>query len=159
MSDIYDASFQKDADIEQFLHELRKRLYEGRAQYGDKSFDRPSNKLHQERLEEALDGAGWSFVLWKKFLKQSQQQQPPQPATISSTDGTIVDLNDGQKAVVKSPQTLVTEIVGAMTERRMGKVDGDWAVSLKDAVEVISGALMVEAPHVDSSGAVTSPQA
>lgn len=150
MSDIYDASFQKDADIEQFVHELRKRLYEGRAQYGDKSFDRPSNKLHQERLEEALDGAGWSFVLWKKFLKQSRQQ-PPQPETISSTDGTIVDLNDGQKAVVKSPQTLVSEIVTAMTSRRMGKVDEDWAVSLKDAVDVVSSALMVEAPDVSEA--------
>lgn len=157
MSDIYDASFQKDADIEQFVHELRKRLYEGRAQYGDKSFDRPSNKLHQERLEEALDGAGWSFVLWKKFRDQ-QMAQPPEMPQDPVGENDIVEVG-GQKAVVKSPQTLVTEIVGAMTERRMGKVDGDWAVSLKDAVEVISGALMVEAPHVDSSGAVTPPQA
>ena len=75
-SEVFDASFQKDADIEQFVHELRQRLYQGRQQYGDKSFDRPSNKIHQERLEEALDGAGWSFVLWKKFRDQQLSQLP-----------------------------------------------------------------------------------
>ena len=72
-------------------------------------------------------------------------------------DGSIVKV-DGRLAMVKTPETLVTEIVGAMTERQMGKIGEDWAVSLKDAVEVISSALMVEAPSVDRSGAVTPPQ-
>ena len=161
-SEVFDASFQKDADIEQFVHELRQRLYQGRQQYGDKSFDRPSNKIHQERLEEALDGAGWSFVLWKKFRDQ-QLSQPAESFLEAATqvdavdDGSIVKV-DGRLAMVKTPETLVTEIVGAMTERQMGKIGEDWAVSLKDAVEVISSALMVEAPSVDRSGAVTPPQ-
>ena len=156
MSDVYDASFQKDADIEQFVHELRTRLYEGKAEYGDESFDRPANKIHQERMQEALDGAGWSFVLWKKFRQQQWSQSAEAASAKTATvEGDIVSLDDGQTAVVKTPQSLVTEIVGSMTERRMGKIGDDWAVSLKDAVDAVSKALMIEAPYVDRSGAVT----
>ena len=142
-SDIYDASFQKDGDIERFVDELRTRLYEGRAAYGNKSFDRAESKIRKERTEEALDGAGWSFVLWKKFRDSDEGKTLAEP-------NTLVDLG-GAQAIVKSPEDLVNQIAEGLTEKRMLQPerydDGDvWAVLLSDALDVVRKALMIEAP-------------
>ncbi|MEI9940362.1 MAG: hypothetical protein WDO69_24360 [Pseudomonadota bacterium] len=50
--------------FEGFVREVRKRLDAGRAAYGDKSFARPPAELVAELQQEALDLAGWGFVLW-----------------------------------------------------------------------------------------------
>ena len=47
-----------------FAESVRKRLEAGRAAYGDKSFARPPTELIGELQQEALDLAGWGFVLW-----------------------------------------------------------------------------------------------
>ena len=47
-----------------FAESVRKRLEAGRAAYGDKSFERPPAELVAELQQEALDLAGWGFVLW-----------------------------------------------------------------------------------------------
>lgn len=47
-----------------FAESVRRRLDAGRAAYGDKSFQRPPAELVQELQQEALDLAGWGFVLW-----------------------------------------------------------------------------------------------
>lgn len=47
-----------------FAETVRKRLEAGRATYGDKSFERPPAELVAELQQEALDLAGWGFVLW-----------------------------------------------------------------------------------------------
>lgn len=47
-----------------FAESVRVRLEAGRAAYGDKSFSRPPAELIGELQQEALDLAGWGFVLW-----------------------------------------------------------------------------------------------
>ncbi|MEP7049461.1 MAG: hypothetical protein ABJB12_03870 [Pseudomonadota bacterium] len=47
-----------------FAESVRGRLEAGRAAYGDKSFNRPPAELIGELQQEALDLAGWGFVLW-----------------------------------------------------------------------------------------------
>lgn len=47
-----------------FAGEVRSRLEAGRAEYGDRSFARPPAELIGELQQEALDLAGWGFVLW-----------------------------------------------------------------------------------------------
>ncbi|MEO7032738.1 MAG: hypothetical protein ABI548_02820 [Polyangiaceae bacterium] len=47
-----------------FVREVRDRLEAGRAAYGDRSFARPPVELVGELQQEALDLAGWGFVLW-----------------------------------------------------------------------------------------------
>ena len=50
-----------------FAESVRKRLEAGRATYGDKSFSRPPAELLGELQQEALDLAGWGFVLWARI--------------------------------------------------------------------------------------------
>jgi hypothetical protein len=47
-----------------FAESVRKRLEAGRTAYGDRSFQRPPAELVAELQQEALDLAGWGFVLW-----------------------------------------------------------------------------------------------
>ncbi len=47
-----------------FIRAVRSRLEAGRAAYGDASFARPPAELLGELQQEALDLAGWGFVLW-----------------------------------------------------------------------------------------------
>ncbi|MEI9950615.1 MAG: hypothetical protein WDO74_16965 [Pseudomonadota bacterium] len=47
-----------------FVESVRKRLEAGRAAYGDSSFTRSPAELLGELQQEALDLAGWGFVLW-----------------------------------------------------------------------------------------------
>lgn len=47
-----------------FAREVRARLDAGRAAYGDDSFSRDPAELVNELQQEALDLAGWGFVLW-----------------------------------------------------------------------------------------------
>ena len=58
-----------DHEIELFITDLRARLYAGKRAYGDLSFTRRDADLLDERAQEALDAAGWSFILWSKFRK------------------------------------------------------------------------------------------
>jgi hypothetical protein len=51
-------------DLPAFEAAVRARLAQGRAQYGDRSFERSAEELVGELEQEALDLAGWSFVLW-----------------------------------------------------------------------------------------------
>tara|TARA_A100001391_G_C4889634_1_gene230508 strand:+ start:388 stop:606 length:219 start_codon:yes stop_codon:yes gene_type:complete len=65
---------EDDQEIEEFVTQLRNRLYAGKKEYGDKSFEKLWDALHQERLEEAFDVAGWSFVMWAKLKRLSGPQ-------------------------------------------------------------------------------------
>jgi hypothetical protein len=47
-----------------FAAEVRSRLEAGRAAYGDRSFAAEPAALVAELEQEALDLAGWGFVLW-----------------------------------------------------------------------------------------------
>jgi hypothetical protein len=47
-----------------FVLDVRARLEAGAKQYGDASFSRPPIELISELQQEALDLAGWGFVLW-----------------------------------------------------------------------------------------------
>jgi len=50
-----------------FLRRLRIKLEHGARRYGEASFDRPVLELLDELEAEALDLAGWGFVLFVKI--------------------------------------------------------------------------------------------
>lgn len=50
-----------------FMQAVRERLEAGREQYGEESFARDPDELLGELQEEALDLAGWGFVLWQRI--------------------------------------------------------------------------------------------
>lgn len=50
-----------------FVERVQARLEQGRAQYGDRSFDAEPAVLLAELQAEALDLAGWGFVLWHRL--------------------------------------------------------------------------------------------
>jgi hypothetical protein len=50
-----------------FAAELRARLEAGRVAYGDKSFRRSPEELLGELQQEALDLAGWGFILFARL--------------------------------------------------------------------------------------------
>jgi hypothetical protein len=52
-----------------FVEAVRARLEAGRAEYGDESFERPPTELVSELEQEALDLAGWGFVLFVRLRK------------------------------------------------------------------------------------------
>ena len=45
------------------------RLEQGAIEYGDKSFHRDPGDLLRELEEEALDFAGWGFILWYRLQR------------------------------------------------------------------------------------------
>jgi hypothetical protein len=56
-----------------FMRAVRKRLEAGRREYGAESFARDPAELLGELEEEALDLAGWGFVLWHRI--ESMQER------------------------------------------------------------------------------------
>lgn len=59
-----------DPLIDIFLSQFADRLVRGGREHGGHSHLRPFEALEAERLEELLDVAGWSFILWKKIKTQ-----------------------------------------------------------------------------------------
>lgn len=55
--------------FEAFAAGVRARLEQGRATYGDRGFERPPSELLAELEQEALDLAGWGFVLWERVRR------------------------------------------------------------------------------------------
>ena len=49
-----------------FLAALRDRLALGAKEYGNASFDREFSELVDEILQEDIDRAGWSYIIWAK---------------------------------------------------------------------------------------------
>jgi hypothetical protein len=58
-----------------FMAELRARLEQGKATYGDRSFMRPPVELLGELEQEALDITGWGFVLWYRLRLLRQRAE------------------------------------------------------------------------------------
>lgn len=50
-----------------FVKAVRQRLEAGRVEYGDRSFARAPSDLIGELQQEALDLAGWGFVLFERL--------------------------------------------------------------------------------------------
>jgi hypothetical protein len=50
-----------------FFAALKWRLQQGQVTYGDKSFARDPSELLGELEQEALDLAGWGYVLWRRI--------------------------------------------------------------------------------------------
>lgn len=48
---------------------VAKRLEVGRHEYGDRSFSRAPAELVAELQDEALDLAGWGFILWARLQR------------------------------------------------------------------------------------------
>ena len=54
--------------FDRFLAELTARLEEGRATYGDASFQRSLPEILQELREEFLDVVGWGYFGWRRLV-------------------------------------------------------------------------------------------
>lgn len=50
-----------------FFDKLHQKLEQGAREHGDKSFDLTSNRLVEELQAEALDLAGWGWILWDRL--------------------------------------------------------------------------------------------
>jgi hypothetical protein len=61
----------RDTDLawQLFASCVAKRLEAGRREYGDRSFSRDPLALVAELQEEALDLAGWGFILWCRLQR------------------------------------------------------------------------------------------
>lgn len=59
----------QEKDFERFIRAVQGRLDKGRAQYGNRSFDRTPGELVDEIGEELLDLCGWSYVLWTRLQR------------------------------------------------------------------------------------------
>lgn len=55
-----------------FLQLLASRLEAGRLEYGDRSFQKPPDDLLAELELEALDLAGWGFILWERIQRMRE---------------------------------------------------------------------------------------
>ncbi len=62
----------------------RERPEQVRAEYRDCSFIRPPGELLAERQEEALDLAGWGFVMWSRIEVLRVVVEPGDPALDTS---------------------------------------------------------------------------
>lgn len=56
----------------EFVRRLAARLEAGRLEYGDRSFQRPPAELVAELQLEALDLAGWGFILWERLERMRE---------------------------------------------------------------------------------------
>jgi hypothetical protein len=70
-------------DFAAFAAEARKRLDAGRVAYGDASFSKAPAELVAELQQEALDLAGWGFVLWSR-LERMRLASPRYRSDVSS---------------------------------------------------------------------------
>lgn len=59
----------------EFFDALWERLARGAVEYGDRSFDRPLLELLDEWEQEALDLAGWGYVMWQKARRLRARAQ------------------------------------------------------------------------------------
>lgn len=55
------------APFGRFSAEALSRLQKGRQSYGDRSFSHDPRVLIRELQDEALDLAGWGFILWSRL--------------------------------------------------------------------------------------------
>ena len=63
--------------FDDFVARVRARLELGRVAYGDRSFDRPEDELLGELQQEALDLAGWGWVLWTRIERLRARDRSP----------------------------------------------------------------------------------
>ena len=57
------------ADFPAFMAAVRQRLEAGSVAYGDRSFSRQPTEFVEELTREALDLAGWGFVLFVRLQR------------------------------------------------------------------------------------------
>jgi hypothetical protein len=70
-----------EANRSEFIAALNQRLDQGAAAYGERSFSREPEELLEELAQEALDLAGWGYVLWQRLQRAKQAA-----ASLSATE-------------------------------------------------------------------------
>ena len=68
----------------QFAQLVPDRLDKGRTEYHDRSFARAAAELLEEIQQEALDLAGWGFVLWHRLETMRPALEPDKGEEIPS---------------------------------------------------------------------------
>jgi len=61
------------AERRQFLDALAARLEVGARDYGNASFEKPVAMTSTEILDEALDIAGWAYILWVQLRRRCER--------------------------------------------------------------------------------------
>ncbi len=89
------------SQFDAFIGAVRARLEKGRREYGEASFSRPPAELVGELEQEALDLAGWGFVLWCRLRALSEatlaaeaHERPTLPSASSARSGTLLESTD-----------------------------------------------------------------
>lgn len=77
-----------------FTAQVRSRLDRGRQDYGDSSFDRPLGDVLRELSEEALDIAGWGFIVWARIERLKRTLDRIE--TLSTVRDTASELGVGE---------------------------------------------------------------
>ena len=75
---MYEETPRSDAALEQFdkfTARVRERLVNGKRAYGDSSFERPLESLIEEIRQEALDVAGWGFIVFRRLDELDEKIQ------------------------------------------------------------------------------------
>ncbi len=85
-----------------FESAVRTRLDAGRLAYGDKSFSAEPATLVAELQQEALDLAGWGYVLWCRLEAMRLALLPARPP--SEPPGRLVGYDRGRDAVTEPEQ-------------------------------------------------------
>ena len=66
---------------------VAKRLEVGAREYGDRSFSRAPAELVAEMQDEALDVAGWGFVLWCRLQRMREALEGLEARPANDVDG------------------------------------------------------------------------
>lgn len=75
-----------------FVDAATKRLHQGRVDYGDASFDREPDELLRELAQEAMDLAGWGYILWhriqemRRALRVSRLTRDTEPCVMDGSE-------------------------------------------------------------------------
>jgi hypothetical protein len=83
------AEYRQDTELawQLFVSCVAKRLEAGRREYGDHSFSRDPRELVSELQNEALDLAGWGFILWCRLQRMREALDAlPTPANDCTSD-------------------------------------------------------------------------
>lgn len=73
--------------LPEFIAALYAKLEKGAREYGDASLLRPKSELAGELAEEALDLAGWGFLLWYRCRYLQRALRTLSPNTKDLRDG------------------------------------------------------------------------
>lgn len=78
-------------EMDAFFAQVRSRMEAGRKTYGDRSFGLQAPVLVGELEAEALDLAGWGYVLWHRLRRLREATERAEAALACACGGPVAD--------------------------------------------------------------------